>query len=150
MGRTDALDMGPGYAPVDGIWSMVSRTPPILGMLPVRDGAELVAEAGVEAIAAKFVLLTSFAIEIVDSWPEHLGVRVASPRESAQRGAHVTIVRPDFRQLMSALWARGVTPDLRAPDGIRIAMAPLSTSFLELKDATRAIRAVAGGGAGRP
>jgi kynureninase len=150
MGRKDAFEMGPGYAPADGIRSVVSGTPPILGMLPVRDGVELVAEAGMEAIRAKSVMLTSFAIEIVDSWPEDLGVGVASPRESAQRGGHVTIVRPDFRGLMSALWARGVIPDFRAPDGIRIGMAPLSTSFLELYDAMRVIRAVAGGDAGRP
>jgi kynureninase len=150
MGRKDAFEMGPGYAPADGIRSVVSGTPPILGMLPVRDGVELIAEAGIQAIRAKSVMLTSFAIEIVDSWPEDLGVRVASPRESAQRGGHVTIVRPDFRELMSALWARGVIPDFRAPDGIRIGMAPLSTSFLELYDAMRVIRAVAGGNAGRP
>jgi kynureninase len=150
MGRKDAFEMGSGYAPADGIRSLVSGTPPILGMLPVRDGVELVAEAGIEAIRAKSVLLTSFAIEIVDSWPEDLGVRVASPRDSARRGGHVTIVRPDFRELMPALLARGVIPDFRAPDGIRIGMAPLSTSFLELYDAMRVILAVAGGEAGRP
>jgi len=143
MGRKDAFEMGPGYTPADGIRSVVSGTPPILAMLPVRHGVELVAEATVEAIRAKSVLLTSFAIEIVDSWPEDLGVRVASPRESSQRGGHVTIVRPDFRELMSELWARGVIPDFRAPDGIRIGMAPLSTSFLELYDAMAVIRAVA-------
>ncbi|MEP7017824.1 MAG: kynureninase [Actinomycetota bacterium] len=150
MGRKDAFEMGPGYAPADGIRNVVSGTPPILGMLPVRHGVELIAEAGIEAIRAKSVLLTSFAIEIVDSWPEDLGVRVASPRETSQRGGHVTIVRPDFRELMPVLWERGVIPDFRAPDGIRIGMAPLSTSFLELYDAMRVIRVAAGGEAGRP
>ena len=146
MGRQDVFEMGPGYTPADGIRSMVSGTPPILGMLPVRDGVELTAEAGIEAIRAKSMLLTGFVVEIVDSWPVDLGVRVASPRDSARRGGHVTIVRPDFRDLMSALRARGVIPDFRAPDGIRIGMAPLSTSFLELYDAMQVIREVAGAG----
>lgn len=143
MGSQDVFEMGPGYTPADGIRSMVSGTPPILGMLPVRDGVELTAEAGIEAIRAKSVLLTGFVVEIVDSWPVDLGVRVASPRDSARRGGHVTIVRPDFRELMPALRARGVIPDFRAPDGIRIGMAPLSTSFRELYDAMQVIREVA-------
>jgi kynureninase len=143
MGRKDAFEMGPGYTPADGIRSMVSGTPPILGMLPVRAGVELTAEAGIEAIRAKSVLLTDFAIEIVDSWPAELGVQVASPRASAQRGSHVTIRRPDFREVTAALWARGVIPDFRAPDAIRIGVSPLSTGFVELYDAMEVIRAVA-------
>lgn len=144
MGRKDAFEMGPGYTPADGIRGMVSGTPPILAMLPVRAGVELTAEAGIDAIRAKSILLTGFAIEIVDSWPADLGVQVASPRESARRGGHLTIRRPDFREVTSALWARGVIPDFRAPDGIRIGLSPLSTSFVELYDAMQVIRAVAG------
>jgi len=37
----------------------------------------------------------------------------------------------------------GVIPDFRAPDGIRIGLSPLSTSFVELYDAMEVIRAVA-------
>jgi len=144
MGRKDVFEMGPGYVAADGIRSMVSGTPPILGMLPVRDGVELAVEAGIEAIRAKSVLLTGFAIDMADSWPAEFGVRVASPRESALRGGHVTIVRPDFRELMPALHSRGVIPDFRAPDGIRIGLSPLSTSFVEVHDAMQVIRSVAG------
>ena len=143
MGRQDVFSMGPGYAPSDGIRSLLSGTPAILGMLPVRTGVELVAEAGIEAIRAKSILLTDYAIDVVDSWPPGLGVRLASPRASAQRGGHVTIVRPDFREVTAALWARGVIPDFRAPDGIRIGLSPLSTSFVELHDAMEVIRDVA-------
>jgi kynureninase len=143
MGRKDVFEMGPGYTPADGIRSMVSGTPPILGMLPVRAGVELTAEAGIAAIRAKSVLLTGFAIEIVDSWPAELGVHVASPRESAQRGGHVTIRRPDFREVTAALWARGVIPDFRAPDAIRIGLSPLGTSFVELYVGLEVIREVA-------
>ncbi len=143
MGRKDVFEMGQGYSPADGIRSLVSGTPPILGMIPVRVGVELTAEAGIEAIRAKSVLLTDFAIEIVDSWPRDLGVQVACPRDSAQRGGHVTIRRRDFREVTFALWARGVIPDFRAPDGIRIGLSPLSTSFVELYEAMEVIRAVA-------
>ena len=41
------------------------------------------------------------------------------------------------------LWAEGVIPDYRAPDGIRIGLAPLSTSFAEVLDGVLALRRLA-------
>ncbi len=143
MGRKDPFTMGPGYRPADGIRNVVSGTPPIVGMLPVRIGAELVAEAGIEAIRAKSVRLTEFAIEIVDGWPADLEVQLASPRDPGRRGGHVTIRRPDFREVTDELWRRGVIPDFREPDGIRLGLSPLSTTFAEVERALQILHDVA-------
>ena len=132
LGRVDAFEMEHGYEPAAGIRRIISGTPPIIAMIPVRAGVELVAEAGIEAIRAKSIALTEFAIEVVDSWPAELQVTIGSPRDSASRGGHVTIRRPDFRELTPRLWEHGVIPDFRAPDGIRLGLSPLSTSFVEL------------------
>jgi len=132
LGRVDAFEMEHGYEPAAGIRRMISGTPPIIAMIPVRAGVELVAEAGIEAIRAKSIALTEFAIEVVDSWPAELQVTIGSPRDSASRGGHVTIRRADFRELTPRLWEHGVIPDFRAPDGIRLGLSPLSTSFVEL------------------
>ncbi len=132
LGRVDAFEMEHGYEPAAGIRRIISGTPPIIAMIPVRAGVELVAEAGIEAIRAKSVALTEFAIEVVDSWPTELRVTIGSPRDSASRGGHVTIRRADFRELTPRLWEHGVIPDFRAPDGIRLGLSPLSTSFVEL------------------
>ena len=132
LGRVDAFEMEPGYEPAAGIRRIISGTPPIIAMIPVRAGVELVAEAGIEAIRAKSIALTEFAIEVVDSWPAELQVTIGSPRDSASRGGHVTIRRADFRELTPLLWEHGVIPDFRAPDGIRLGLSPLSTSFVEL------------------
>lgn len=132
LGRVDAFEMEHGYEPAAGIRRIISGTPPIIAMIPVRAGVELVAEAGIEAIRAKSIELTEFAIEVVDSWPAELQVTIGSPRDSASRGGHVTIRRSDFRELTPRLWEHGVIPDFRAPDGIRLGLSPLSTSFIEL------------------
>jgi kynureninase len=132
LGRVDAFEMEHGYEPAAGIRRIISGTPPIIAMIPVRAGVELVAEVGIEAIRAKSIALTEFAIEVVDSWPAELQVTIGSPRDSASRGGHVTIRRADFRELTPLLWEHGVIPDFRAPDGIRLGLSPLSTSFVEL------------------
>ncbi|HET7303345.1 MAG TPA: kynureninase [Segeticoccus sp.] len=140
MGRRDPFEMGPGYTPAAGIRGFVSGTPPIVGMLPVRVGVELLAEAGIEAVRAKSQLLTRFLIDVVDSWPAELGVQLASPRADDRRGGHVTVRRSDFREVNQRLWERGVIPDFREPDGIRLGLSPLSTSFAETWRALEVLR----------
>ena len=116
-------------------------------MIPVKAGVELLAEAGINEVREKSIALTEFAIAVVDSWPKDVGIELASPRDAAKRGGHVTIRRADFRALTSRLWKLGVIPDFRAPDGIRLGLSPLSTSFTELHDGLEVIAALAAEGA---
>jgi kynureninase len=132
MGRRDPFEMGPGYVPADGIRSLLSGTPPILAMLPLRASLDLIEAAGMPAIRAKSVELTSYALDLADAWLVPLGAEVASPHAADQRGGHLTLRRAGFRTLLEPLWAGGVLPDYRQPDAIRIGLSPLSTSFAEV------------------
>jgi kynureninase len=132
MGRRDPFEMGPGYVPAQGPRGVVSGTPPILAMLPLLAGLDLLEEAGIAAVRAKSVLLTAFALELADEWLAPHGVQVVSPRDPARRGGHLTLRRRGFRAVLDRLWERGVLPDYREPDGIRIGLSPLSTSFAEV------------------
>jgi kynureninase len=131
LGRREPFEMGQGYQPGDGIAAMRSGTPPILSLVGVEAGAELVIEAGIDAIRAKGIALTEFVIKLVDRLLAPLGVEVGSPLEGARRGAHVALVHPDARELSGRLIKAGVIVDFRAPDVIRIGLSPLSTSFSE-------------------
>jgi kynureninase len=142
MGRHDPFQMGPGYTPAAGVRSVVSGTPPILAMVPLLCGLEMLEEAGIAAVRAKSAALTAFALGIVDADLVPLGVEVVSPRDPARRGGHLTLRRPGFRSVLDALWDRGVIPDYREPDGIRIGLAPLSTSFAEVERGLAELRAV--------
>lgn len=132
MGRRDPFEMAPDYVAASGPRGMVSGTPAILAMLPLLAGLDLLEEAGIAAVRAKSVQLTEFAVELVDAWLAEHGVQLVSPRDPARRGGHVTLRRPGFRAVLDELWRRGVLPDYREPDGIRIGLAPLSTSFTEV------------------
>lgn len=137
MGAADSFTMGPSYAPAAGIRRLLSGTPPILGMLGLEDMLDLIAEAGMDAVRAKSVALTEYAVALVDrDLPE---VRLASPRDPAVRGGHLTIAHPRMREVTAALWERDVIPDFRMPDGLRIGLSPLSTSFAEVAAGVGAI-----------
>lgn len=140
MGHADPFRMSPGYLRHPGLRGFLTGTPPILGMVPLRVGIDLVAEAGIDRIRTKSLALSDFALELIDAWLVPLGVRLASPREQAARGSHLTICRTGFADVNHRLWELGVIPDFRSPDGIRLGLAPLSTTFAEVAVALGELR----------
>jgi kynureninase len=132
LGAEDPFAMGETYVPATGVRRFVSGTPPIVGLLAMTDMVALVAEAGLPAIRAKSVALTEHAVALADELLAGHGVRLASPRESARRGSHVTLTHPSFPVVTPRLWEAGVIPDFRRPDGLRVGLSPLSTSHTEL------------------
>ncbi|MFM6975105.1 MAG: kynureninase [Agromyces sp.] len=140
IGHANPFAMGPGYEPGPGMRRFQSGTPPILGMLAMRDTIDLIAEVGMPAIREKSLALTEYAIGLSEAWLSPLGVTLASPRESERRGGHVTLSHPAMREVNQRLWAQDVIPDYRDPAGLRIGLAPLSTSFAEVWHGMSAVR----------
>ena len=139
MGAADVFAMKSEYEPSDDIRRFASGTPPILATLAMESMLELVEAAGIEAIRSKSVALTQFADELLAAYVLPLGAVLASPTDPARRGSHLTVAHPAFRNVVARLWDRGVIPDFRAPDGIRIGLSPLSTTFAEVEAGVRAI-----------
>jgi kynureninase len=145
MGRKDAFEMGPGYEAAPGIRGFLSGTPAIFGMLAMRGTLDLIEEVGMAAVRKKSRLLTAFALELYEAWLAPAGVQLSTPGDPDLRGSHVTIDHPAFREMTATLWGQDVIPDFRAPQGIRIGLSPLSTSFAELYRGVAAIRELLGG-----
>ena len=140
MGHRATFEMGPAHEFAPGVRALLSGTPPILGMVPLWASLDMLAEAGIEAVRAKSLRLTEYVLTLADEWLTPLGVTVASPRDPAVRGGHVTLCRPGFESLLEPLWADGVIPDFRRPDGLRIGPAPLSTTFAEVHEGLSVLR----------
>ncbi|WP_448624676.1 kynureninase [Geodermatophilus sp. URMC 64] len=135
FGQQDQFAMGPVYVPVPGIERFGVGTPPVVAMAAVEVGARLVAEAGVERLAAKGRAMTELIVALADEWLGPQGVALASPRDAGRRGSHVTVAHPAAWQLTQALIDRRVVPDYRTPDRVRLGPAPLYTRFVDVWDA---------------
>ncbi|MDQ0642685.1 kynureninase [Microbacterium murale] len=140
MGAGDVFAMSSAYAPADGIRQFISGTPPVLGMLAMQGMLDLIETATIDGVRAKSKTLTDFAVQALDEVLAPLDVRLLSPRDAEKRGGHVTIGHPDFAEVTKALWADGVIPDFRFPDGIRLGLSPLSTSHEEVLSGVLAVR----------
>ncbi|MEJ3403671.1 aminotransferase class V-fold PLP-dependent enzyme [Rathayibacter sp. YIM 133350] len=140
MGAADVFLMDPEYQPAPGLRRFLSGTPAVLAMLPMRETIAMIAECGIDAVRAKSLGLTSFAIELSDAWLAPLGVSLASERDGARRGGHVTLSHPAMRVVTERLWSRNVIPDYREPGGLRVGLSPLTTSFEEVYRGMEAVR----------
>lgn len=142
MGHADVFAMTGDYVPGPGIRRFMSGTPSPVALAAVEAGVELVAEAGIGAVREKGMALTEYVMELADLWLRKHGVLVASPRDSRRRGAHVALRHPDAQELSRALIERGVIVDFRHPNGIRIGLSPLTTSFTDVHVGLTALRSL--------
>ncbi|HXU85256.1 MAG TPA: aminotransferase class V-fold PLP-dependent enzyme [Verrucomicrobiae bacterium] len=146
FGQADQFEMGQGFRPRPGIAGWLTGTPGMLGLAAAEEGIRVSVEAGIDAIRAKGIALTEYAIALHDAWLAPLGFSLGSPREAARRGAHVAVRRSDARELTRRLIEAGVVPDFRAPDSVRLGLSPLTTSFSDVARGVATLARLAGGG----
>jgi kynureninase len=134
LGRQDAFDMGPGYQPAVGIRRYITGTVNPLGMALVEVGVNMLVTAGIADLRTKSMTLGDFVIECLDELLTPRGFTCGSPRDARLRGGHVTLRHPQARALTQQLISRDVVPDFRAPDGIRIGLAPITTRYTDVSN----------------
>ena len=140
MGHAEPFAFVDDYRPVGGINRFLTGTPPILALAALDAGIgtfDAIAMADVQAKSRKLSQL------FIDEVEARCGdeVRLASPRDSAQRGSHVVFEHSEGYAVMQALIARRVIGDFRAPDLMRFGFTPLYTRFA---DVIRAAEILAG------
>lgn len=142
FGQRDQFAFGLEYDPVDGVERFLVGTPQVLAGYAVLEGVRVTAEAGINAIAKKAAALTDYAIELADSWLTPHGAVVATPRLPERRGATVCLRHPAARRIVETLRSFDVVVDFRAPDVLRIGLAPLYIRFGDVYNAMSRLQTV--------
>jgi kynureninase len=143
FGRRDQFDMAPDYSPAPGILRFLVGTPPVLSLLAVEPGVDLLLEAGIERVRAKSVAQTEYLVRLWEHELAPLGFALNSPRDPARRGSHISLGHPEALRIDRALIDEmAVLPDFRYPDNLRLGIAPLYTSFADLHEAVARIARV--------
>jgi kynureninase len=141
--QRDQFGMGPAYDPAAGIDQYLTGTPNIIGAVAVEEGARLLGEAGMQRLREKGIALTSYLVALADEWLAPLGFTLASPRDPARRGSHVSLRHEDAWQLSQALIRANVIGDYRTPDRLRLGPVPIVTRFADVWDALDRLRKIA-------
>jgi kynureninase len=104
-------------------------------MRAIQASFGMIEEATIKAIEHKANVGTELMIALFDAWLAPLGFELLTPRNPKERGGHITIGHPEAKRIATAMRVlKKVVPDYRTPDSIRLAIAPLPTSFVEVYD----------------
>ena len=143
--KTRQFDMLHDWSGADGAGAWQIGTPPILATAPLIGALRMHADAGIERIRAKSLAQTAYLIELIESTglsQRDYGYRIGTPLKGVRRGGHVAVEHDAAARVARALKARGVVPDFRAPNVVRLAPIPLYTSFVEIWRAVQVLREV--------
>jgi kynureninase len=129
--------MAPVLEPVDTADAWQLSNPPILAMAPVLASLEVFDAVGMSALRVKSVRLTGYLESLLD------GFDVITPRDPERRGAQLSVWVRDAAAASRRLRDEyGVIADVRPPDIIRLAPAPLYNTFHDCWRAAEALRRV--------
>ena len=131
------------YRPASGIAQFLSGTPPMLSLLAIEEGVDLMLTVDRPAMFAKSVALFDLFAALVAAWCPALAL--ASPQDRARRSGHIAFTHDNANALVQALIAHNVVGDFRTPDLARFAITPLYTRFEDIWRAVETMKAVLDG-----
>ena len=130
------------FTRADGIRAMLCSTPQMLSMVAFETALDAFDGIAMADVQHKGRALGDLMIALADERLAPLGVGIASLRDGARRGNHVSLTHPEGFRIMQALIARGVIGDFRAPDVMRFGFGPLYVSYVDVFDAIVALEEV--------
>ncbi|MEJ6607464.1 MAG: aminotransferase class V-fold PLP-dependent enzyme [Candidatus Planktophila sp.] len=137
----DQFAMGPIFEKAEGIRGFQIASPSLIGLRCIKTAFSMIEEAGIGAISEKAAIGTEMMIQLFDAWLAELGFTLQTSRDPKERGGHISISHPDAARICVALREfAAVIPDYRTPSSIRLAIAPLPTSYVEVWDGFARIR----------
>jgi len=137
----DQFAMGPNFEKAEGIRGFQIASPSLIGLRCIKTAFSMIEEAGIAAISEKAAIGTEMMIHLYDAWLADLGFTLLTSRNPQERGGHISLGHPDAARICVALREfADVIPDYRTPNSIRLAIAPLPTSYVEVWDGFARIR----------
>ena len=144
FGESNPFAFNLEYKPAKGINRFLVGTPPVLSLSGIDQGVDLLLEAGIHNIRNKSILQTEYLLFLVREYLFPLGFTIGSPEDWHIRGSHVSLRHPEGYRICEALihpqkGEIAVIPDFREPDNIRLGIAPLYNSFMDIHFAVQRI-----------
>jgi kynureninase len=147
FGEENPFEFGLNYRPASGIRKFLTGTPPVLNLLAVETGLDLLIEAGIKNLYEKSKRQSEYFIFLTMKILSKLGFEIGSPLDPLQRGSHISLKHPEaYRICQSLIHPKNGTlkiiPDFREPDNIRFGFTPLYTTFEEIRQTTGRLKII--------
>lgn len=142
FGHARPFDFEEEYHAAAGIERFLCGTPPVLGMIALECGVDLMLEADMAEVRRKSVALGELFVTLMEERCGEFGFELICPADPALRGSQIAYAHPSGYEMMQALKARGVIGDFRAPDIMRFGLTPLYIGYADVVDAVEHLRSI--------
>ncbi|WP_409288031.1 kynureninase [Peribacillus sp. SCS-37] len=136
------FDMEHTFTPAVGAGAYQIGTPHVLSSAPLLGSLEIFAQAGIEKVREKSLQLTQYLISLAGQELGAWNFTIGSPLDEDKRGAHVSLEHKEAARICKALKNRGIIPDFRAPNIIRLAPAALYSTFEDVRQTIAVLKSV--------
>ncbi|XP_045775625.1 kynureninase-like [Maniola jurtina] len=107
-------------------------TPHVFSMAGLEGSLKMFNEAGMTNLRKKSLHITSYLMYLVETKLVKYGFTIGNPRKDEKRGGHICLEHDEGYRISIALKSRGVVPDFRDPNVIRVTPTALYTSYEEV------------------
>lgn len=136
------FDMDHRLVPAADAGAYQIGTPHILSLAPLIGSLEMFNDAGIDLIRKKSLKQTRFLMELVEQELGEWRFAMGNPIEDERRGGHISLAHREAVRICKSLKEKGVVPDFRPPDVIRLAPVALYTSYTEIWEAVRILKEI--------
>lgn len=120
------------HEPAPDADAFLTGTAPLLSMAGLEGVLRIYRDAGMARVREKSLHITAYLMYLIDARLAQYGYAVGTPRDDARRGGHVALEHAEAFRICQALKARGVIPDFREPNVVRLAPVALYNTYAEV------------------
>ncbi len=135
MGHSAPFGFETEYRPADGIDRFLTGTPPILSLSVLDAALDVFRDCTMQQLRDKSLSLSGLFLKLHAERSALHCLAPASPSEPTHRGGQLAFRHPDAYAICQALIERGVIPDFREPDLLRLGFSPLYLRHQDVREA---------------
>ena len=143
--KSRQFDMSPEFFKARGAGALQIGTVHLFSTAPLLGSLKIFSEAGMESIREKSLKQTEYLMFLIDRLltEKPYNFKIGTPRQPQRRGSHVALEHDtEAVRINAALKKRGVIPDFRFPNVIRLAPIALYTSYHEIWQVVRHVKEI--------
>jgi kynureninase len=142
FGHASPFNFEEDYRPANGIERFLCGTPPVLGLVALECGVDLLCRADMAQIRRKSMSLGQLFVGRMEERCVEFGFRLISPSDPKMRGSQISYAHPNGYEIVQALKSSDVIGDFRAPDVLRFGLTPLYLRHVDVYEAVERLRVV--------
>ncbi|WP_079507398.1 kynureninase [Mesobacillus jeotgali] len=136
------FDMEHILMPAENAGAYQIGTPHVLSLAPLLGSLEMFVEAGIQNIREKSLRINRYLMDLILHELGDAGFKIGSPVEDFRRGGHISLEHEEAARICKALKEKGIIPDFRAPNIVRLAPVALYTSYTDVWNAVQILKEI--------